>query len=324
MYVENSRSGLLKADSKSLNMPNSHRAVAKCVSSQDVDDIFQKIRDMGLSGVKVIGELLSNGENIVDDDGSITYVGSSYDAGRLGRIGSMVVFTASEMTSSSIKDLDYEKQQEFIDFLCDKVSDSTFSYFNLQRFAQEIKLDESMFPPEMMKELKSSDPMDMSRQKAEEIRDEINKCLTDAYKREFKSPDIMKDGETLEGVVLELKGKTYGIHYDSWKEIKSRNLGLSQSIDDAFGDMVGELVGMSPTVGMGKLLTKLRANKDDLQERYRELLPKFRKTIQDIINRGQNMDGMSKYAKALTKGKYDRFVKKVQDVPLTDDVESLI
>ena len=67
----------------------------------------------------------------MDDDGSITYVGSSYDAGKLGRVGSMVVFTASEMTSSSIKNLDYEKQQEFIDFLCDKVSDSTFSYFNL-------------------------------------------------------------------------------------------------------------------------------------------------------------------------------------------------
>lgn len=36
------------------------------------------------------------------------------------------------------------------------------------------------------------------------------------------------------------------------------------------------------------------------------------------------MKGMSKYAMALTKGKYDRFVKKVQEVPLTDDVESLI
>ena len=86
----------------------------------------------------------------------------------------------------------------------------------------------------------------------------------------------MKDGGTLAGVVLELNGNIYGIHYDSGKEIKGRNLGLSQSIDDAFGDMVGELVGMSPTVGMGKLLTKLRANKGDLQERYKELLPKFR------------------------------------------------
>lgn len=71
----------------------------------------------------------------MDDDGSITYVGSSYDASKLGKVGSMVVFSASEMTSSSIKNMDYEKQQEFIDFLCDKVSDSTFSYFNLQRFA---------------------------------------------------------------------------------------------------------------------------------------------------------------------------------------------
>ena len=48
MYVENSRSGILKADSKSLNMPNSHKAVAKYVSSQGIDDIFQKIREMGL------------------------------------------------------------------------------------------------------------------------------------------------------------------------------------------------------------------------------------------------------------------------------------
>lgn len=32
-------------------------------------------------------------------------------------------------------------------------------------------MDESMFPKEMMNELKSSNPMDMGKQKAEEIRD---------------------------------------------------------------------------------------------------------------------------------------------------------
>ena len=88
--------------------------------------------------------------------------------------------------------------------------------------------------------------------------------------------------------------------------------------------MVGELVGMSPTVGMGKLMTKLRNDKSALQERYKDLLPKFKKMISDLVERGRDMSGMSRYAQALTKGKYDRMLKQIEDVPLTNDIESLI
>lgn len=324
MFVENSRSGLQKANNKNLTMPISHRQVAKCVNSQNVDKIFSKIRELGLSGVKVIGELLSNGKDIVDDDGSITYVGSSYDASKIGTVGSMVVFEAKEMSKSSLRDIDYDTQQKFIDFLASEVSDAKFSYFNLQRFAQEVQLDWDMMPKDIMEELKATNPEEMDKQQAEDIRDRINSALTEAYKDKFSSPDIMKDGSTLEGVVLELNGTMYGIHYDSWKDIKNRNLGLSQDIDDLFGNMVGELVGMSPTVGMGKLMTKLRNNKSALQERYKELLPKFKKMISDLVDRGRDMSTMSRYAQALTKGKYDRLLRQLKDVPLTDDIESLV
>lgn len=324
VFVENSRSGLLNAGSKTLQIPISHRNVAKCVNKQGTDKIFSKISSMGLSGVKVIGELLSNSDNIVDDDGSITYVGSSYDASKLGKVGSLVVFSAQEMTKESLKDMDKDKQQEFINFLSDEISDSQFSYFNLQRFAQQVSLEYDMFPRELMDELKSTDPSEMGKQQAESLRDRINSTLTEMYKTQFKSPDIMSNGDTLEGVVLELNGNTYGIHYDSWKEIKNKNLGLSTDIDDLFKRMVGELVDMSPNVGMGKMFAKLRQNKDMYQDKYKELLPKFKGMIEDIRKRGQDMSGMSKYARELTKGKYERFLRIVDDVPLTDDIDSLI
>ena len=88
----------------------------------------------------------------------------------------------------------------------------------------------SDFPEEMMQQLRSTPPEKMKREQAETIRDQINAAMTDLMKKKFKNPDIMPaDDGSLEGVAFELGGRLYGIHYQSWKDIRN---GYFSEIDE--------------------------------------------------------------------------------------------
>lgn len=50
------------------------------------------------------------------------------------------------MDNKSLNSIDKDKQQDFIEFLCSEVSDSKFSYFNLEKFAQSIELTPDEIP----------------------------------------------------------------------------------------------------------------------------------------------------------------------------------
>ena len=93
------------------------------------------VKGMGLDGVKLIGELLSNGDEFADDNGTITYVGTTYDASKLGKRGSLVVIDAKGMTKDRAFDLEPEQKQKVIDFACSELSDANASYFDINQFA---------------------------------------------------------------------------------------------------------------------------------------------------------------------------------------------
>lgn len=66
------------------------------------------LHQVGIEGVKLVGELLANGDDFKDDNGTITYVGTTYDANKLGKNGSLVVIDAKGMTKTKAFDLDDE------------------------------------------------------------------------------------------------------------------------------------------------------------------------------------------------------------------------
>ena len=89
-------------------------------NSQKVQDFISSI---GLEGVKVIGEILPNAEGLADDDGTITYVGTSYDVSKLGREGTMVMFTVKGLNRDKVYEIDSERQKKVMEFLEKEVSD---------------------------------------------------------------------------------------------------------------------------------------------------------------------------------------------------------
>ena len=83
------------------------------------------------TGIKILGELLANGKDFADDNGTITYVGTTYDATKLGKLGSVVVIDIKGATLEELTDLKPDVKKKIIDFLALKFSDKNASYFDI-------------------------------------------------------------------------------------------------------------------------------------------------------------------------------------------------
>lgn len=200
------------------------------VEENHKNKMFSFLKKVGIDGVKLIGELLANGDDFKDDNGTVTYVGTTYDADKLGSNGSLVIIDAKGMTKEKAFDLDDETKKKVIEFACSQLSDSSASYFDINQFAQQIEIDISDFPQEVVDGLRNVPPSKMKKEQADQMKMMINASMTEIMKKKFKNPDIMKaDDGSLEGVAFELNGKLYGIHYQSWKDIRN---GYFKDIDE--------------------------------------------------------------------------------------------
>ena len=124
----------------------------------------QFAKKLGLDGVKLVGELLANGDEFADADGTITYVGTTYDATKLGKNGSLVIIDAKGLSSEKAYNLDDETKKKIVHFACAELSDANASYFDINQFAQEIDISKDDFPKEVIEPLSKTDPMDMKKE----------------------------------------------------------------------------------------------------------------------------------------------------------------
>lgn len=246
------------------------------VESHHGKKMFGFLRKVGLDGVKLVGELLANGDDFRDDNGTITYVGTTYDANKLGSRGSLVVIDAKGMTRKRTFDLEPEQKQKVIDFACSELSDSSASYLDINKFAQEVEVSASDFPDEIIQTLKTTPPEKMKKEQAESIRDQINAAMTDLMKRKFKNPDIMPaDDGSLEGVAFELNGQLYGIHYQSWKDIRNGYFSEIDEMKDFTKLFLARVTDSPDRASIVQMVNKVRQNPEQYQDRYSELLPKY-------------------------------------------------
>ena len=280
---------------------------------------------IGLDGVKLIGELLANGDEFADDNGTITYVGTTYDATKLGKNGSLVVIDVKGMTKDKTIDLDDETKKKVLDFACGKLSDDNASYFDINQFAQEVDISESDFPKELMDALRNANPEKMKKQEAESLRDQINAAMTDIMKKKFKNPDIMRaDDGSLEGVAFELRGKLYGIHYQSWKDIRNGYFSDIDEMKDFTKIFIAQVTGQSEKGSLVKMVNAIRQNPDEYQEKYQELLPKFIKRSQELIKNAQDRTDLPKFIDKISKNRANNLPSRFDPSLLTNDVMSLV
>ena len=283
------------------------------------------LHEVGLEGVKLIGELLANGDDFKDDDGTITYVGTTYDADKLGAKGTLVVIDAKGMTKERAFDLDDEQKSKVIDFACSELSDASASYMDINKFAQEVEVSASDFPKEMMDALNATSPEKMKKGEAENLRDQINAAMTDLMKRKFKNPDIMRaDDGSLEGVAFELNGNLYGIHYQSWKDIRNGYFSEIDEMKDFTKLFLAKVTDSPDKASIVQMVNKVRQNPEEYQAKYEELLPKFIERAQELVKNAETRTDLPKFIDTLSKSRAKNLPERFDPSRLTTDVMSLV
>ena len=147
---------------------------------------------------------------------------------------------------------------------------------DINKFAQEVELKAQDFGDDVVEMFNTANIDKMKKHEAEELRDKINAALTDIMKRKFKNPDIMKaDDGSLEGVAFELKGNLYGIHYQSWKDIRNGYFSEIDEMKDFTKLFLARITGSPDKASIVQMVNKVRQNPEEYQAKYEELLPKF-------------------------------------------------
>lgn len=165
-FVETAHSGLMDEEDlmNDKMIPSSEKDFFKHVDEKQTPKMNSFLKKNGLNGIKVIGEVLFNGDGLVDDDGTITYVGTTYDAGKIGKNGSLVIFDAKGMEKDKLFDLDDGTRKNVIDFICKKLSDSNVSYYDIQKFAIEVQVSRSDIPDSIWEQLRKTSPEKMKKE----------------------------------------------------------------------------------------------------------------------------------------------------------------
>ena len=328
VFIENSNSGLMGKDEiENQNLPPHIKNFYNHLLKQDNNIVFKEIKKYGLSGIKLIGELLANDESFVDDDGTITYIGTSYDASKLGKNGSVVIFDIKGANDDNLSDLDSTTEKTIIDFICSsKYSNSQISYFDVNNFAQEIELNKSDFSPELIREIDTINlTSKFSAEQTDRLKNQLNNDLTKVFKSKFKNPSIMKDDDkSIEGVAFELNGNLYGINYQSWKDIKQNNLKSVIEIQDFVKNFLAKIAGMSENSNINTIVKELRNNIDKYQPIYKSQYKDFLRQRHEIIDNLNNDTKIPKFVKSFGQYRADSLIKKFEDSEITDNLSSLL
>lgn len=284
------------------------------------------LRGIGLEGVKLIGELLANGDDIVDPNGTVTYVGTTYDSRKLGRLGTMVVIDAEGLTPKGTYELDDATRQRVVDFACEDLSDPDTAFRDLGKYAVAVDLDRSDFPAEFLEALdqfgRKGKP---SKAEAESLRDQANAALSQLMRQKFPNPDLMPDGDrSLEGVAFELDGNLYGIHYQEWKDTRNGYFSEIDEMKDFSKSFLAKVAGLPERTGISQLVSAIRQNHDDCQRRYEELLPAHLKRAEELKAHAASRTDLPRFIDSLSKARADSLSQRFDPSRLTGSVDSLV
>lgn len=128
--------------------------------------------------------------------------------------------------------------------------------------------------------------------------------MTDLMKKKFKNPDIMPaDDGSLEGVAFELGGRLYGIHYQSWKDIRNNYFNDIDEMANFTKKFLREITGMNEHSGFSKMVTTIRTNPEKYQAKYEELLPKFIERAQELVKHAKDRTDLPRFIDNISKSR---------------------
>jgi len=237
MYIENSHSGLV-SDPNQMKISSFKNTLAY-LQKKDVKSRFDKLLSDDVPGIKLIGELLYNSEEDRDEDGGITFVATTYDSAKLGKIASVVVFELMKMTESDLEELPVDKQKALMKSLIEDVSDENIAFIDNKSFKIDVPLKYSDFSDDSKHTIDNLEKAE--KIELESLRDELNYRIVKICD-ELKKPDIIK-GDIVEGLVFELAGQEYAVQSDKWVQRKHDIYQYGNAYDEVIVEFMKELTG---------------------------------------------------------------------------------
>ena len=324
-YVETGYSGLMgRKELETQKVADHVKRFFDYIDKQDKTPLFDELNKYGLKGIKIMGELLANGENLTDN-GKITYVGTTYDATKIGKVGSVVVIDIKGATLEKLSDLKEDTAEQLKTFLASEFSGENVSYFDIDKFAQRIELKRDDFPQDLLEKIAVDDPKKIKAPVAEEIKMEINAALTDILKKKFKNPPIMDpEDESLEGVVFELGGNLYGIHYQSWKDIRKSYFADIDEVKEYVKLFLAKMTGKSENASISSMVSEIRSNMDKYQPIWKKSYKEFLAKRKELTDKVLNDKSLPKFVQQVGKHQVEELMKKFRDEDINDDLNSLL
>ena len=239
---------------------------------------------------KITGELFyMNDEGIVDDDSGVTFVATKYDSKKMGRIGSMVVFDVSGISSEGqLTQLDPKIKKEITRAFKD-LSNQEFRIYDDSNFAWKGEISLQIdYDTEMMNRIFEEPAVLLTRECKKHFK-ELQQAIADAFSREIRKKGSvlgLSDSE-VEGIVFEINGQKYGATNFNWAE-KKKEYWKSQ---DAFMGRIAEfLKTITGFVKREKVYQLLKAPdaKIHYEVPYQKELPKFLADMQQLKDQFDN------------------------------------
>ena len=190
---------------------------------------------------KITGELFYvNDPGIIDDDSGITFVATKYDSKKIGRIGAMVVFDVSGITSDGqLVKLEPKVKKEIVKAF-KGLSNPEFKIYDDSNFAWSGEINLTIdYDTEMMNRI-FEEPAVLLTKECKKHFKELQSAIADAFSREIRKKGSvlgLSDSE-VEGIVFEINGQKYGATNFNWAE-KKKEYWKSQ---DAFFNRIAEFL----------------------------------------------------------------------------------
>lgn len=190
---------------------------------------------------KITGELFYvNDPGIIDDDSGITFVATKYDSKKMGRIGAMVVFDVTGITSDGqLIKLEPKVKKEIVKSF-KGLSNQEFKIYDDSNFAWSGEISLTIdYDTDMMNRI-FEEPAVLLTKECKKHFKELQQAIADAFSREIRKKGSvlgLSDSE-VEGIVFEINGQKYGATNFNWAE-KKKEYWHSQ---DAFMNRIAEFL----------------------------------------------------------------------------------
>lgn len=271
---------------------------------------------------KLIGELFYiNDINAIDEDSSVTFIGTKYDSKKLGSFGSIILFDAQGIQNNKLVELPEQQRRNIIDSIKD-LSTNEFKFFS----DEDIKWD-GEFDIKVEYNTKIGNQI---LNNPEMLLDKANKDVFESFRDAMAyafSNEIAKKGslfgvpETqVEGIVFEINGKKFGATNFNWKHIKAGIYKSEEDFNNIISNFYKTIFGFVKPKKIQQLLNT--PNYKQMYEiAYKNELPQFKANLKAAKENFDNDETIPRAIKKMQKFFVEETWQKLKG--LTSNIDSL-